>query len=80
VVRHSLWVGCVNVHDYGKQEPSDLVPQGKDVVWTCVVVAEVSLFKRLFLAPNNEPQATDLFMRIKRLLSSVPDTYLVDEP
>lgn len=76
----SLWVGCGNVHHYEKQQPNDLLPRGEDVVWTCIVVAEVPFLKKLFRAPSTAPEVADLLTRVTRLLTSAPGTNLVDEP
>jgi hypothetical protein len=40
-----LWVGCGNVADTA---PFGLDDQSTPVVWHCFVMAEVSLWKRLF--------------------------------
>lgn len=76
----SLWVGCGNVHTYDTQAPADSPPLGKDVVWTCIVVAEIPLLKKLFRAPNTALEVDNLLMRVRRILSSAPSTLLIDEP
>lgn len=74
----SLWVGCGSVYD--GQQPGEQLPKGSDVVWTCIVVAEVPLLKRLFRAPDTAPEVANLFLRVKRLVTSSPGTILVEEP
>lgn len=76
----SLWVGCSNVHGSEGQWPNDTPPRGKDVVWTCTVVAEVPLWKRFFRQPDTAPEVAEFLVRVKRLLVAAPGTALVDEP
>lgn len=73
-----LWVGCGSVYD--EQQLHDQLPNGADVVWTCIVVAEVPLMKRLFRTQDTAPDVANLLMRVKRLLTSDPSTTLVEEP
>jgi hypothetical protein len=69
------------VHDNSKSvESLPSLPDGKDVVWSCHVVAEVPLLKRLLRAPDSEPQVKDLFERVHRLVASAPGTAFVAEP
>lgn len=75
-----LWIGCGNVHNYEKQGPDDTLPRSEDVVWTCIVVAEVPLLKRLFRRPSTEPAVKELYARVKRIVSTARATTLVDEP
>lgn len=75
-----LWIGCGNVHDYEKQKPGDPLPRGEDVVWTCIVAAEVPLLKRLFRAPATTFEVDELYARVKRIVTSARGTTLVDEP
>jgi hypothetical protein len=42
-----LWVRCVSVRDY-KFRPLDPPPRGKDVIWTCIIDADLRFFARLF--------------------------------
>ncbi len=75
-----LWVGCGSVHDDAKQPVDGSLPTGEEVVWTCIVVAEVPLLKRLFRAPNTEAEVDELYLRIKRIVTAARGTTLVNEP
>jgi len=76
-----LWVGCGNVQNDSKwRGPPPSLSDGKDVVWTCHVVAEVPLVKRLLRAPDTETQVKELFERVQRLVASAPGTAFVAEP
>jgi len=75
-----LWIGCGNVHSYENERPDDALPRGEDVVWTCIVVAEVPLLKRLFRRPVTTPAVKELYERVKRIVSTAPATTLVEEP
>ena len=76
----ALWIGCVNIHDYSKAVPEGAVPLGSDVTWSCFVVAEVSLTRRLFKKPDTAPAVERLFEQVKALLSAQPDVAFVDCP
>jgi len=76
----SLWVGCVSVHDYAKSRPEDPPPQGKDVLWTCFIVAEHSLVSRLFGRPDTTAATAQLHSQVKRLLEAEPDIVFTNAP
>ena len=76
----ALWVGCGSVHDDETLHPVNLLPRGRDVIWTCFVAAEVSLLQKLFRKPDTVLQISELLERLKRLLVAAPGTVLIDEP
>lgn len=75
-----LWVGCANIHDYATAQPSDPVPLGEDVVWSCIVVAEQSLISRLFKRIDATPSEKTLFKQVHDILSENAKVTFVDEP
>jgi len=75
-----LWVGCVNIHDYAKSRPEDPPPLGSDVVWSCLVVAELPLLARLLSRPDTSPATSQLYTQVKRILCAEPDVVFVEEP
>lgn len=75
-----LWIGCGNVHDNARQNLKGQLPRGEDIVWTCIVVAEVPLMKRLFRKPPTAPEVEELFARVKRIVTAARGTTLIDEP
>ena len=74
-----LWIGCGNVGD-NKKNNSGTLPRGEDVVWTCIAVAEVPLFRRLFGAPDTAPELSALYSQVKRIVAEARGTIFVDEP
>lgn len=75
-----LWVGCGNVQEHEEQLSNDALPQRQDVVWTCMVVAEVPLLKRLFRAPDTGAEVDEIYWRIKRIVTAARGTTFVDPP
>jgi len=75
-----LFVGCVSMHDYAVSKPSDPIPKGNDVVWTCTVFAEQSLLGRIFKRIDTAEAVEKLFSQIHIALSSEPDITFIDEP
>jgi len=75
-----LWVGCGCVQDFDMEQPSDAVPLGRDVVWTCMVVAEQSLFGKLLGGRNTTQSVDALFLQVKRVIESDASNTLVSEP
>lgn len=75
-----LWIGCGNVGDYKKNNSGITFPRGGDVVWTCIVVAEVPLIKRLFRAPDTAPELSALYAQVKRIVAGARGPLFVDEP
>ncbi|WP_431261654.1 hypothetical protein ACQ859_15245 [Roseateles chitinivorans] len=73
-----LWIGCGNVDT--RQSPDEPPPDGCDVVWTCIVVAEVPLLKRLFVPPDTSQAVDELFMHLTRIVAEAPSTEMVEEP
>lgn len=74
-----LWVGCVSVHDYSTTKPSDPLPNSKDVIWTCTVVAEQSFLSRLFRRTDTSNSINNLFRQLQDLLTDANVSF-VDEP
>lgn len=74
-----LWIGCVNVHDYVTNRPDDAMPSGKDVVWSCMVHAEPSLFTKLLKRPDTKPSVDKLFGQVQALLRDEAKVAFVDE-
>ena len=72
--------GVRNVHNYAVTRPTDPLPQGAEVVWSCAVIAEQSIFGRLFHRVNMEPAAAALFSQVKTIIESEPSNTLVPEP
>lgn len=75
-----LWVGCVNIHDYAKSYPEDPPLLGSDVVWSCLIIAELPMLARLRSRPDMRPATSQLYAQVKRILSAEPDVVFVEEP
>jgi hypothetical protein len=75
-----LWIGCANVHDYSKSGPEHPPPRGGEVVWSCMVVAELPLLSRLFKRPDTGAATEKLFEQVRRLLNAEPDVTFVEQP
>lgn len=74
-----LWVGCGSVHDYASTEASDILPRGSEVVWSCTVVAEQSLFGRL-RGVDLAPDVDALFRHVKAIVELNVSNTLVPQP
>ncbi|PLP97683.1 hypothetical protein [Cupriavidus pauculus] len=75
-----LWVGCGSVHDFDTKQSSDAVPVGSDVVWSCMVVAEQSLFGKLLRGNNTVSGVDALFRQVKHIVERDASNTLVSEP
>jgi len=75
-----LWIGCVNMHDYAATKPTDPVPKGRDVVWTCHVVAEKSWLSSLFRQIDTSPAVDALFGEVRKLIEADERNKIVEEP
>jgi hypothetical protein len=75
-----LWVGCSNIHGYVQSRPEEPPPRGDEVVWSCIVVAEVPLLGRLFKRPDTNAATSRLFAQVEQVLGSEPDVVFVEEP
>ncbi len=75
-----LWVGCVNVHDYDKTKPGDPPPRGDEVVWSCIVEAEVPLLSKFWRPPSTEAAASSLFAQVQRIIFAEPQNHLCEKP
>jgi hypothetical protein len=75
-----LWVGCVSVHDYAATKPSDPLPCGSEVVWTCTVVAEQSLLGRLRGGVNTTPAVEALFQETRGIIEAEASNTFVPQP
>lgn len=76
----NLWVGCSNLKDYDIAKPSDSIPKGSDVVWSCVVVAETSIFNKMFGKLDTRPQVGKLFGLLQHILGNEIGVKFVDQP
>ncbi|WP_051309711.1 hypothetical protein [Desulfogranum japonicum] len=74
-----LWVGCVSVHDYEKSASNDRLPQGQDIVWTCIVAAEPSFLRRL-LGADTKVAVESLYKKLKQILVAEPAIVFVPQP
>jgi hypothetical protein len=73
-----LWVGCGNVEDTGQVGTDD---QSTPVVWHCFVMAEVSLWKRIFYPRSDTAAAVSkLHIDLGEILAEASEVHLVDEP
>ena len=75
-----LWVGCANIHDYSKSGQDGPLPLGGEVVWSCIIVAEVPMLARLFSRPDTDGATSQLYAQVKRILSAELDIVFVEEP
>jgi len=75
-----LWVGCGNVDDEIAVIPESPIPKGKDVVWTCYVVAEQSIFSKLFKRIDTEKSVHQLFEQIRSSLAANSSITFVEAP
>jgi hypothetical protein len=75
-----LWVGCVSVHSYNKSRPEDPIPQGKDVVWACSVVAEPPFLANLLRRVNVEPALGQLESDVEAIRRDERDIVLTERP
>ncbi|MGT2431089.1 hypothetical protein ACU4GI_15465 [Cupriavidus basilensis] len=76
---HLLWVGCGCVHGFAANQPSASVPRGSEVVWSCMVVAEQSLFGKL-RGNNTTPSVDALFKQVKKIVERESSNALVSQP
>lgn len=74
-----LWVGCGSIHDYAAAKASDTLPRGNEVVWSCTVVAEKSLFGRL-RGIDPAPDVDALFRHVKAIVERDGSNTLVPQP
>jgi hypothetical protein len=74
-----LWVGCGSVQDHTAAEASDNVAHDSNVVWSCFVVAEQSLFGRL-RGVDPAPDVDALFRQVKAIVELDASNTLVPEP
>jgi len=74
-----LWIGCGNVVDDASGE-DDPPPPATDMVWTCFVEAEVSIFKKLFKKMDATEQVRTLAAEVRSILVSESHILMVDEP
>lgn len=74
-----LWVGVSNVRDDASID-SGTVPRGHEVVWSCVVTAELSLLRRLWRRPDTAAASRALFDRVRALIGSEVSNQLCDAP
>ncbi|MBI3715844.1 MAG: hypothetical protein HY255_07615 [Betaproteobacteria bacterium] len=75
-----LWVGCVNVHDYAKGKRCDATPSIEDVVWTCTVVAEQSILRRLFGGVDSTAAVAKLHEDVQVVLAEDAKVTFVEQP
>ncbi len=75
-----LWVGCGNVQDYETTKPSDPIPKGSDVTWTCYVTAEPPILARLFKRVDTTSAVEKLFEQVRSALLEDSRIALVEEP
>lgn len=77
---YMLWVGCVSVHDYNELEGGQVVPLGKEVVWTCAVIAEQSLLSSLFSRSDIFEFLAKLSKQVENILYAEPQIIFTEQP
>jgi len=75
-----LWVGCGNVDDLATQTLVKASSHRQPLVWTCIVAAEVPVWRRLFGAPDTTGDVRQLVDCVRRTIASAPNTTLMQGP